>query len=413
MKRKLLIVAAILTGGITLAQTTETISIGAGYVNENYYKLSDGSENSVVRADWDLAFAANGLGFASSTIRINGGSGAVLYKYSNTISDWSTVDTTSFDWSTNKLRNSDEDWTTGAFNSLIPTSAFDLGWGTYSTATHVVSGDRIFILKLVDGSFRKLIVENLQGGVYTVKYADINGANETTKTVTKSTYSGKKFGYLSVQNGTVLDREPIAASWDLLFTGYQRGLDGYGVKGVLANSDVKVARAHPVNDPTTEGFAGKNFTSDIGTIGYDWKTINFSTFQWDITDSLVYFVEVPNKDVYRIIFTAFGGSSNGNFVFTKEKIGTTVGIEDGKVSEEILNVYPNPATSEINLTFIGGAEQTLLSIYDVSGKEVFQKQINNIGLNQENIDVSNLDRGIYILMLTTENSHSSQKIIIQ
>ena len=106
MKRKLLIVAAILTGGITLAQTTETISIGAGYVNENYYKLSDGSENSVVRADWDLAFAANGLGFASSTIRINGGSGAVLYKYSNTISDWSTVDTTSFDWSTNKLRNS-------------------------------------------------------------------------------------------------------------------------------------------------------------------------------------------------------------------------------------------------------------------------------------------------------------------
>lgn len=412
MKRNLLIVAAIITGSIASAQTLDTVSIGAGYANENYYTLSDGSENAIVRGDWDLAFSADGLGFASSTIRINGGSGAELYKYGATIADWSTADTTGFDWSANKLRNSDEAWTTGAFNSLASTSSFDLGWGTYSTATHVVSGDRIFILKLVDGTYRKLIVERLQGGVYTVKYADLDGSNETTATITKSNYTGKNFSYLSISTGAEFDREPISSSWDLLFTGYQRGLDGYGVKGVLANIDTKIAKAYPVSDGATKGFTGKTFSSNIGTIGYDWKTINMTTYQWDITDSLVYFVETPNQDVYRVIFTAFGGSSNGKFIFTKENVGSTVGVEEGMANNEILSIYPNPATSEINLTFIGG-NNTQVNLFDVSGRQVFSKTANNSGLSQEKIDVSDLPRGMYVLTLSSETSKSTQKIIIQ
>lgn len=412
MKKKILFVAAILTGGIVSSQTIDTVSIGAGYANENYYKLSDGSETTVLRDNWDLAFSADGLGFASSTVRINGGSGAELYKYSNVISDWVTVDTTGFDWSGNKLRNSDEDWTTGAFNSLTPTSSLDLGWGAYSTATHVVTGDKIFIIKLVDGSYRKIIIEKLQSGIFTVKYANIDGSNEATESITKADYLGKNFGYLSIQNGTKLDREPATNSWDLLFTGYQRGLDGYGVKGILANSGIKVAKAHPVADPNTEDFIGKNFTTNIGTIGYDWKTINFTTFQWDITDSLVYFVEVPNQDVYRVVLTAFGGSSNGNFIFTKENIGSTVGVEENNISNEILTVYPNPASLEVNVTFISELN-TQISLVDLTGRQVYSKLSNTVGLSQEKIDVSNLNKGIYFLTTRSINSKSTQKIIIQ
>lgn len=412
MKRKLLIVAAMLTTGIASAQTVDTVSIGAGYVNENYYTLSDGSENAIIRNDWDLAFASDPLGFASSTVRINGGSGVELFKYSSAIADWSTLDTTGFNWTGNGLRNSDEDWSIGAFNNITPTSSLDLGWGTYSVITHVVSGDRIFIVKLTNGGFKKLIVESLQGGVYTVKYADLNGSNETITTITKSNYAGKNFAYLSLQNGTKIDREPISSSWDLLFTGYQRGIDGYGVKGVLSNVDTKVAKAYPVTDVVAEDFVGQNFTSNIGTIGYDWKTINFTTFQWDITDSLVYFVEVANQDIYKIIFTGYGGSASGDFIFTKENVGSIVGIEEGLANNEILSIYPNPATSEVNVTFIAETK-TQVNLIDLTGRAVYSKITNVAGLNQERIDVSNLDKGIYFLTLTSANSKSTQKIIIQ
>jgi len=412
MKRNLLLIATFITSGYISAQVTETVSMGAGYANENYYTLNGGNEVSIDRSDWDLAFASDGVGFGSSTIRINGAMGTELYKYNNNIGDWATVDTTGFSWSTNQLRNSDESWRTGAFENTTPASSSDLGWGTYSTVTHIVVGDRIFVLKLADATYRKLIIEKLQSGVYTFKYANLDGSNEVTTTVTKSNYSGKNFGYYSIQNNSALDREPVSTTWDLLFTKFQRGSDGYGVTGVLANVDVKVAKAYPVNDVNTASYTGQNYTFDIGTIGYDWKSFNMSTFQYDIEDSLVYFVEVRNQDVYRIIFTGFGGSSNGNFIFTKELVGNTVGIEDNTITNQILSIYPNPTSTTVNLTF-EGSENTQIALFDVTGKQVFAKSNSNLGLNQETIDVSNFPKGMYFLTLTSENNKSTQKVIIQ
>ncbi|HIP31124.1 MAG TPA: hypothetical protein EYG86_00025, partial [Crocinitomicaceae bacterium] len=115
----------------------------------------------------------------------------------------------------------------------------------------VITGDRIFIIKLADGTYQKLIIEMLQGGVYTFKYADLDGENEVSASLTKSDYDGKNFGYYSIQNNTVLDREPVSPEWDLLFTKYVVDLGGgflYGVSGVLANVNVQVAQANGVAD---------------------------------------------------------------------------------------------------------------------------------------------------------------------
>ena len=409
MKRNLLLIAAFITGGYAFAQVTDTVSMGAGYGNENYYTLNNGNEVAVVRNDWDLAFASDGVGFGSSSIRINGPMGVELYKYSSSIGDWSTVDTTGFAWGANQLVDSEESWTVGAFENTTPVSAFDLGWGTYSTVTHIVTGDRIFILKLSNGDYKKMIVNSLISGVYSFQYADLNGSNLVNTTITKSNYSGKNFGYYSIQNTASLDREPVSSSWDLLFTKYITDLGiYYGVTGVVANVGVEVAQVYPVNDVNTESHLGQSYTTNITTIGYDWKQY---TGTYVIEDSLVYFVEVPNADIYRIIFTGFGGSSTGDFIFTKELVGT-VGIEEDVEESEILSVYPNPVSDIVNVTFIG-SNNTQISIYDVTGKQVFEKNSSNTGLTQEKIDVSNLKKGIYFLMLTTAKNKSTQKIIVQ
>jgi hypothetical protein len=416
MKKNLLLIATFFSVGFSFSQVLDTVSLNAGYSNENYYNLNNSNKVSVVRNNWDLAFASDGVGFGSWTIRINGAMGGELYKYSNDINDWSTVDTTGFDWSTNQLVNSDTSWITGAFENATPTGQYDLGWGTYSMITHTVNGDKIFILKLANGDYKKLIINNLISGVYTFQYANIDGSSLVNTALDKSNYTGKNFGYYSIQNDQELDREPASNTWDLLFTKYVTDLGGgtyYPVTGVLTNSDVTVAQVNNVGDVNNVSHLGHNYVSVINEIGWDWKSYSFATNSYVIADSLVYFAELANEDIYKIIFTGFGGSSTGDFIFTKEKV-FSVGLEENLVKSELLNVFPNPASDLVNVTYVSTEKESKLSVYDLMGKELLAKNVvSNSGLSQQVLDVSYLAKGTYILMLTSENSRKTQKIIIQ
>ena len=410
MKRTILLMAALYAGLHASAQ--ETVSMGSGYSNENYYSLSSGDEMSVVRDNWDIAFASDGLGSSSSTIRINGSIGTELYLFSNDTADWGSLDTTGFQWS--QLINSETDWSTGAFQNQTPASGFDLGWGTYNSITHIVSGDRIFLLKLANGVYKKLIIDQLTGGEFTFHYADLDGSNLVETSVSKSNYAGKNFGYYSLQNNVSLDREPLANSWDLLFTKYVVDLGGgylYGVTGVLANAGIQVAQANSVNNVLTESWQGHSFDDNIGTIGWDWKSFNMTTFAYEIEDSLVYFIEDEIGNIHKVVFTGFGGSSTGDFIFTKEVVNA-VGLTEFK--NEILNVYPNPASGIINVIFSSNDNEIALSIVDLSGRTVASRELNvNTGMAQESIDISHLNSGVYLLTLRTSKGIATQKISIR
>tara|TARA_Y100000589_G_scaffold136859_1_gene130898 strand:+ start:492 stop:1739 length:1248 start_codon:yes stop_codon:yes gene_type:complete len=415
MKKKIIILFVFVVKNMT-SQTIDTVSMGQNYINDNYYSLSSGSKNIVSRGSWDIAFSADGLGPTSSTVRINGGNGVQCWLFSNDTSQWSSLDTTGFGWNTNELFNADTSWETGAFNSKPPQGEYDLGWGTYNMITHTVDGDRIFILKLSDGSYKKIIITGLSGGTYYFKYADLNGVNEVNTSINKNAYSGKNFAYYSLQNNQALDREPQSTDWDLLFTKYITDLGGgmhYAVTGVLANGNVKVAQVNNVSDVNNVTYWGQNYTSNIGEIGYDWKSFNMTTYQYDIEDSLVYFVEDQTGDIYKLIFTGFGGSATGDFIFTKELVGN-VGIYQSMASNNILNLYPNPANEAINITFVSVSEIVELSIFDITGKQVYTEQINaGYGLNQKRISVNSLVKGIYFLNISDSRNKTTKKFIIK
>jgi len=74
-----------------------------------------------------------------------------------------------------------------------------------------------------------------------------------------------------------------------------------------------------------------------------------------------------------------------------------------------VDIYPNPATSNIQLTNLN-SDATEIRIFDFSGKKVFQ-QLN--GNTQNFIDVSNLKTGIYVLSVIENNKQFSKKLIIQ
>ncbi|MCU4173895.1 T9SS type A sorting domain-containing protein [Carboxylicivirga sp. N1Y90] len=80
--------------------------------------------------------------------------------------------------------------------------------------------------------------------------------------------------------------------------------------------------------------------------------------------------------------------------------------EEETTPNQDLIIYPNPADKEINLTFTGDAKQ--LEIYSMDGALVLQQQLPNI---YQAINVSTLQAGVYIAIVTLESGQATTKFI--
>lgn len=86
-------------------------------------------------------------------------------------------------------------------------------------------------------------------------------------------------------------------------------------------------------------------------------------------------------------------SINANYLNTEE------------LSFDQMNVIPNPATNEIMISNFDGE----LTIMDLSGKVVFKQS----AYNKEKIDISQLENGLYTIILNKDGASSTKKFIKQ
>lgn len=295
---------------------SDSISMGAGYADDVYYSLKNGIVKTTPRAGWDIAFSTDPR---SSTVLINEGFGVELYTYPNgDLDSWDNIDTSDLlQWPA--MFNADTSWMYGAFDrntTVYP----DYGWGVYNTQSHDVMGDSLFIIKLSDGSYKKLFIEKRMAmtNSFLIKYGDIDAAGET-KEISCNDYITKNFIYFSLTSGAVLDNEPESSAWDLVFTKYHDESIPYIVTGVLSNINRETAEVRGMDtdlaDPETAVF-----TKNISEIGSDWKEFDMGTFTYVIEDDLCYFVKTSDEELYKIIFTGTDGSATGKMVFTIEKV---------------------------------------------------------------------------------------------
>ncbi|WP_066629984.1 T9SS type A sorting domain-containing protein [Labilibacter marinus] len=88
-------------------------------------------------------------------------------------------------------------------------------------------------------------------------------------------------------------------------------------------------------------------------------------------------------------------------------IGTPTNVPS--TGEEIINVSPNPASNYLSINWPNKAETIQLSLYDCTGKLVLSNQY----LTGEKIDISQLQRGIYIYQLSQGQTHIKGKLLVQ
>ena len=219
MKRLILFTLFLSLGlNVFSQQVDDFVFLDGGYANQSYYSFANEEIANVDNTNWDIALDADPFGVS---IRINGQMGTALYLYPNgDISDWATLDTAGLSTWTQSY-DSDYNWEEGAFNQNVnPDNVFDYGWGIYNSITHHVVGDSLYVIKLSDESYKKIWIVSMISNVFTFKFADIDGSNETEVSFAKGTYAGKNYGYYSIQTEEEIDREPASDTWDIVFTKY-------------------------------------------------------------------------------------------------------------------------------------------------------------------------------------------------
>ena len=329
MKRVLQITAVmiLMTGTLSAQWMTDSVSMGPGYSNNIFYAFgsNNGVKKTVSSSDWHIAFSMNALDSASvmANQKNSLANFVKVYNIHRPISDWTTAglgDTLTGDL----LYNGLEGWYQGAFNQIPNTSAFNYGWGTYNINTHKIQGDSMFIVQ-TGNAFYKMAIDSLNPITYDwyirLERIDLVGMTQTYTISKSSGYTDRLFAYFNLDSAQAYDREPDVNTWDMEFITYPTYISAgpnsswRGVTGLLHNRGRAVAEARNIEVdaaqteymsivPTTSGPAWINGweTSAYTTIGYDWKTFNMGTFQYDIPDSLTYFVAALNDTVYQLQF---------------------------------------------------------------------------------------------------------------
>lgn len=427
MKRIFTTLFAIAIGFSVNAQLglQDSVFLGPGYINEVYYNTQTTNKITVTKNNWELGFQ-NSL--MQAGIIVNHNYGVSIYRCPTTdIAGFATLDTMGLStWA--PLFNSDTTWNYGALNGTRNLSnPFDFGWGTYDFVTHFVTGDSVFIVKLVSGppgpgaitEYRKLyIATKSMVGDYIFRYANLDNTNDITDTIYKADYLGKNFGYYSLRNNAQIDREPTNTDWDILFTRYYEDvfpIGYYPVAGVLSNIGVQVAQASGVDVMYVDSlnYSGA-YATNMSQIGSDWKAFDQQNNAWSIADSLCYFIKNKAGQIVKITFTGFGGSVNGKNEFYNTAVPTAIN-ENSQAQLKSIALYPNVATENTTLIFSSNSNQKFETVVtNLNGQKVAQYNFAaGAGLNQKQIDVSTFNKGIYIVTLSNGTETLSQKLIVQ
>jgi subtilisin-like proprotein convertase family protein len=79
-----------------------------------------------------------------------------------------------------------------------------------------------------------------------------------------------------------------------------------------------------------------------------------------------------------------------------------------------LAIYPNPNNGNFNIQFTSNSSNEInVGVHDMRGREIFAKKYSNNGLFNENLQLSNVQSGIYLVTIQDGSSKVTKKIVIE
>ena len=357
---------------------------GLGYVSGNSSLVSESfnvsglnlTEDITISVPQDFEASLDGTTFSNDNIILDGSSGSVsattvYVKLSSALSTNTYTD-----------------------NLVISSSG---------VSTNVAISAAVYADPFVQDLSQDLFFSEYSEGSSNNKYLEIY--NPTDQTVDLSSYA-----IASVSN------DPTIVGWHEFFNTFNTGATiAPGETYVWANSssDQTILNAVSISGETgtaffngDDGYALAKGTSESyvildiigdfnGDPGNGWSVAGVADATKDKTLVRKSSVTQGNND-----FTASAGTSpeDSEWIVYDQNTWTYIGTHTFSIfdfADQIIKVYPNPVSSNLNFSGLTSAVQ--VSVYDMTGRLHMQKEIKNT------LDMSSLKAGIYMVKIQNEN----------
>ncbi|TLX78175.1 T9SS type A sorting domain-containing protein [Labilibacter sediminis] len=211
--------------------------------------------------------------------------------------------------------------------------------------------------------------------------------------------------------GTAIETSnPIAGTSSLLIDGKggasqwikTKAATTYEITFTTMVTDVsKTAKFHVKNSAGT-----KYFEVELTDTQVTEQTISFTTDAGD-TDSQIGFW-TPNGYLGQVYLD--------NISIVESTLKSTEIATDftNNASEQVVNVYPNPASDNVTISTQGFQGKTSIVIYNLMGSQVLNQKLDTNENSSVTLSVNHLSKGTYLLLLTDETGkRATEKLLIQ
>ncbi len=106
--------------------------------------------------------------------------------------------------------------------------------------------------------------------------------------------------------------------------------------------------------------------------------------------------------------------SGSNTILKYYNPSSTVGVPTFEtINDNDVSIYPNPANDVVNFS-INGINKTdfTVKVIDITGKIVYQEVMNVKGVAKSSFNCSKIAKGLYIVNISTENTSTNKKLMI-
>jgi hypothetical protein len=177
----------------------------------------------------------------------------------------------------------------------------------------------------------------------------------------------------------------------------------------LTTSSTEYRSGHPMKDAllllfdSDENPIGHASTNDKGEFYF--RNIAFGTYK-------VLVERVGYEDEWNWVTLNSTTPQVSNLNFNVPEASLTP-VEDKTTAVQKLNVYPNPATEQLNLQMeVSVPQETTIRMFNLTGKTVYSEKIQlNSGTQNHSIDISKVVPGLYFIQLTSGQKTVTSKVV--
>ena len=115
-------------------------------------------------------------------------------------------------------------------------------------------------------------------------------------------------------------------------------------------------------------------------------------------------VQLTDAGNYDVAVSGDCGTETSNIAVLDVNSGIT------ELEEYGIEIYPNPASDNITISFENIKSEVKIEILNLTGQVVLSETCNNL---EYSIDLGDFEKGIYLIMLNFDNNSVKSKLIIQ